>query len=348
MTDQGATYKAAGVDIEKGARVVERIKPHVGATRTPGVLDELGGFGGMFRLFAQGPMKDPVLVSGTDGVGTKLLVAEATGRYDGLGQDLVAMCANDVLCTGARPLFFLDYYATAGLDEERAVAVIASIAQACKDIGCALIGGEIAEMPGVYPEGGLDLAGFCVGVAEREALIDGNEVAAGHAILGLPSTGVHSNGLSLARKIVTEHLGGYAQKAPSGQTWGEVLCTPTALYERPVRCLLDEGVPVHALSHITGGGLTENLCRPFPSGLGADLVVGSWTVPALFGALAAAGGVHDDEMRRTFNLGIGLCVTLPADEAERALAVLAAQGHEAVRIGTVTPGAGVRYTDKNA
>lgn len=339
------SYKDAGVDIDKAARVIENIGPSVKKSRTAGVYDDLGGFGGMFRLFAEEKYEDPILVSGTDGVGTKLLVSEAADRFDGLGQDLVAMCANDILCTGARPLFFLDYYATSSLEEHRSTQVISGIADACTSIGCALIGGEIAEMPGVYPKGGFDLAGFCVGVVERQQVVSGQAVCEGDIILGLPSSGVHSNGLSLARKIIAERLGGLESQAEDRRSWAEILLTPTTLYESSLRPLLDaSAVEVRAMSHITGGGITENLTRGFPEGLGAEVRSGHWTWPSIFHELAKAGDVSDKEMLKTFNCGIGFCVVVPNGQQADALALLNSGGRsEAVEIGRVVDSPGVQY-----
>ncbi len=329
----GLSYRDAGVDIEAGADLVERIKPHVQRTRRPEVLGGLGGFGGLFQL-DMARYRQPVLVSGTDGVGTKLKLAIETGRHDGIGIDLVAMCVNDILVSGAEPLFFLDYYATGRLDVEVASSVIAGIAEGCSQAGAALIGGETAEMPGMYSDGHYDLAGFCVGVVERDAIIDGSRVRAGDALVALGSSGPHSNGYSLVRKVLEVTAANLDQDI-QGQPLGDRLLAPTRIYVRAVRQLLDT-VPVHAMAHITGGGLPENLPRVLPHGLGADLDAGSWTWPAIFDWLQSAGDISDQEMYRTFNCGVGMVLCLPDTDANHAIEQLRRTGETAWRIGRVS------------
>lgn len=336
---QPGTYAAAGVDIAAGEALVRRIAPLARATERPGVMGGLGGFGALFDPRAAG-YDDPILVAATDGVGTKLRLAIETGRLGGVGRDLVAMCVNDLVCQGAEPLFFLDYLATARLDVEAAAAVIEGIAGACRDAGCALIGGETAEMPGMYREGDLDLAGFAVGAAERGRTLP-RGVAEGDVLLGLASDGVHSNGFSLVRRIAAEAGLGWDDPAPwGGGALGEALLAPTRLYVRPALAAIRAG-GVRALAHVTGGGITENLPRVLPEGLGARIDLGAWERPPVFGWLAEAGAVEPAEMLRTFNGGIGLILVV-APEAEAALA--AALAGEAVRrIGAVERGQGVRY-----
>jgi phosphoribosylformylglycinamidine cyclo-ligase len=338
------TYKGAGVDIDAGHALVERIKPLVAATATPGVLSGIGGFGGLFGLDTAG-MAEPVLVSGTDGVGTKLKVAFTLGRHDTIGIDLVAMCVNDIVVTGAKPLFFLDYFACGKLDVAVGADVVRGIADGCKEAGCALIGGETAEMPGFYPDGEYDLAGFAVGLVDRPKLIDGGRVRAGDAVLGMASSGLHSNGYSLARKALFE-AGGLAPDARLEGlegTVGEALLAPTRIYVRQVLELIAR-CDVRALAHVTGGGLTENLPRVLPDGLGARIDTGAWTPPPLFGHLGERGGVAAEEMFRTFNMGIGMCAVLPAAEAGAGIEALKAAGVAAWVIGEIVPGdGGVAY-----
>jgi phosphoribosylformylglycinamidine cyclo-ligase len=331
------SYRDAGVDIDAGERVVARIRAAVGRTRTSDVLGRIGGFGG---LCAVPPgLHEPVLVSGTDGVGTKLIVAHMVGRHDTIGQDLVAMSVNDVLVCGARPLFFLDYFACGRLDEGQAVTVIEGIAAACAEAGCALLGGETAEMPGCYPPGEYDLAGFAVGVVERARILDGSAVRPGDVLVGLPSTGLHSNGYSLARKVLFERLGlTVGDRLPgSDQAVGEVLLTPTRLYPRLVLPLVDQGW-VHAMAHITGGGLVDNLPRALPDGCGVKVYAGSWPEPTVFRLLREHGQVPEMEMRRTFNLGIGMVVITSPDDVARVEADLAARNETCHRIGEVVAG----------
>ena len=329
-SDPGLTYRDAGVDIDAGESLVERIKADVATTRRPGVLGGLGGFGGLFELPVD-RYRRPVLVSGTDGVGTKLKLAIATGRHQGIGIDLVAMCVNDVLVQGAEPLFFLDYYATGRLDVDVAATVVSSIAEGCRQAGCALLGGETAEMPGMYAEGHYDLAGFCVGVVEKDELIDGSRVQAGDVLIGLASSGPHSNGYSLVRKIL-EVSGASLEQPLEGKPLGDYLLAPTRIYVKPVLRLLSQ-IKVKALAHITGGGLPENLPRVFPQGLAARIDTRSWSWPPVFQWLQQQGRVATTEMYRTFNCGVGMVIAVAADDAEQALAILRDAGEQAWRIG---------------
>ena len=329
-SDPGLTYRDAGVDIDAGESLVERIKADVATTRRPGVLGGLGGFGGLFELPVD-RYRRPVLVSGTDGVGTKLKLAIATGRHQGIGIDLVAMCVNDVLVQGAEPLFFLDYYATGRLDVDVAATVVSSIAEGCRQAGCALLGGETAEMPGMYAEGHYDLAGFCVGVVEKDELIDGSRVQAGDVLIGLASSGPHSNGYSLVRKIL-EVSGASLEQPLEGKPLGDHLLAPTRIYVKPVLRLLSQ-IKVKALAHITGGGLPENLPRVFPQGLAARIDTRSWSWPPVFQWLQQQGRVATTEMYRTFNCGVGMVIAVAADDAEQALAILRDAGEQAWRIG---------------
>ncbi|WP_348760461.1 phosphoribosylformylglycinamidine cyclo-ligase [uncultured Salinisphaera sp.] len=327
----GLTYADAGVDIDAGNRLVDAIRGPVEATRRPEVIGGLGGFGGLFELPVD-RYRRPVLVSGTDGVGTKLRLAIEHGRYDGIGIDLVAMCVNDVLVAGAEPLFFLDYYATAHLEADVAAPVIQSIAEGCRQAGAALIGGETAEMPGMYQAGDFDLAGFTVGVVEYDARIDGRACGVGNVVLGLASSGPHSNGYSLIRRVI-EHAG----IDPATETLGDAslldaLMAPTRIYVSAIQQLL-AACDVHAMAHITGGGLAENLARVLPAGIAAELDATAWRRPTVFDWLAAAGNVADGEMARTFNNGIGFCVVVPADQAEQAIATLTEAGETVYTLG---------------
>lgn len=344
MTSQGLTYQSAGVDIEAGDEAVERIKGAASRTHIPGVLGGIGGFGSLFSLKdALGDLRDPVLVSGTDGVGTKLLVAIAAGRHDTVGQDLVAMCVNDILTVGARPLFFLDYFGTGRLDPAEMATVVSGIARACEAVGCALTGGETAELPGLYRDGDYDLAGFCVGVVERSAILDGSRQEAGDTIIGLSSSGLHSNGFSLARAVLRQRGLEVNDVLLEGKTVAELLLEPTRLYVRPVLSLLSQEVNVGAMAHITGGGLPGNLTRGFKEGLGARVDRGSWREPALFGFLRDNGPVDDEEMLRAFNLGIGFCLTVPRSDTDHTLAHFAREGVPAQVIGEVTGEPGVHF-----
>ena len=339
----GLTYADAGVDIDAGNELVERIKPAAKRTNRAGVMAGLGGFGAMFDLKAAG-YNDPILVGATDGVGTKLPIAIDTGNVDGVGIDLVAMCVNDLVCQGAEPLFFLDYFATGKLELDQATRIINGIATGCEMSGCALIGGETAEMPGMYPEGDFDLAGFSVGAMERGATLPA-EVKAGQVLLGLGSNGVHSNGYSLVRKIV-EHSGlGWDSDCPFGEgTLGAALLAPTALYVKgAVDILRNEPGVLKALAHITGGGLTENLPRVLPEGLGAEIDLSTWDILPVFKWLAEKGGLDEAEMLKTFNCGIGMIAVVPEDRVDVARVSFAGAGHDVYEIGRVVEGDGVTY-----
>jgi len=311
----GLTYKEAGVDIDAGEALVEAIKPLAKSTSRDGVASNLGGFGAMFDLKGAG-FKDPVLVAGTDGVGTKLKVAIEAGIHDTVGIDLVAMCVNDLIVQGAEPLFFLDYYATAKLNVEAGTAVVSGIAEGCRRSGCALIGGETAEMPGLYASGDYDLAGFCVGAVERHAILTGADVKDGDLILGLASSGLHSNGFSLVRAVVERTGLDYTADAPfaPGMSLASALLEPTRIYVKSCLAAMACG-GVHALAHITGGGLLENIPRVLPDNLGADIDAGAWALPAVFSWLAKEGGIPPREMARTFNCGIGMAVIVSPDSA---------------------------------
>lgn len=336
-------YKSAGVDIEAGNALVERIKPVAAKTRIPGVLAGLGGFGSLFELPA-GRYRQPVLVAGTDGVGTKLRLAIDTGRHGGVGIDLVAMCVNDIVVQGAEPLFFLDYYATGKLEVDVAASVIEGVGKGCELAGCALVGGETAEMPGMYGAGDYDLAGFCVGIVEKDEILDGSRVRPGDKLLGLASSGPHSNGYSLIRKIV-DREGRRLDEALDGKPLGERLLEPTRIYVKPLLDLMRQ-IRVHALAHITGGGITENLPRVLPDGAEAVIDPNAWPRPAVFRWLQEKGGVEDSEMLRTFNCGVGMIVCVAPEDEAQARALLAAAGETVFAIGEVAPaegGAKVRY-----
>lgn len=324
------TYRQAGVDIDAGDELVERIKPLSKKTRIAEVLADVGGFAGMCRV--PGGLEEPVLVSGTDGVGTKLKIAFATGVHDTIGIDLVAMSVNDVVTTGARPLFFLDYFATSKLDVDVAEKVVAGIARGCEESGCALLGGETAELPGMYAEGEYDLAGFCVGVVARKRIVDGKRVEKGDALVGLPSSGLHSNGYSLARKVLPT-----LDERPSelgGKSVGEAMLVPTRLYAKAVQAVLAKGHDVRAMSHVTGGGLPGNLPRVLPDGLGAS-VRASMPRPPIFDLVEKRGPVEIAEMRRTFNCGIGFVMIMPEREVEAIFATLRAAGESPVDMGRI-------------
>ncbi|RVT86851.1 phosphoribosylformylglycinamidine cyclo-ligase [Rhodobacteraceae bacterium CCMM004] len=338
------TYADAGVDIAAGNALVDRIGADAARTRRPGTMAGLGGFGALFDLKAAG-FTDPILVAATDGVGTKLTLATETGMLDEIGIDLVAMCVNDLVCQGAEPLFFLDYFATGKLDVDAAARVVAGIAEGCARAGCALIGGETAEMPGLYRPGEFDLAGFAVGAMERGGGLP-REVSEGDVLLGLGSDGVHSNGYSLVRKIVEREGLAWTDPAPfSGAPLGRALLAPTRLY---VRAALEahRAGGLRALAHITGGGLSENVPRVLPEGLGAEIDLGAWPLPGVFGWLAEAGGLVQDEALRTFNCGIGMVAVVAPDAADRLEGVLSAAGENVSRIGRVAAGPGVRFTGR--
>ncbi len=353
----GLTYRSAGVDIEAGEEAVRLIKREVESTYIPGVLGSLGGFAGLFQLPTD--LEEPVLVTGTDGVGTKILLAQETGRLDTVGIDLVAMSVNDVLTIGARPILFLDYIAVGRLEPAEMAQMVAGVAEGCRQAGCALVGGEMAEMPGVYDPGEFDMAGFCVGLGERNKLIDGSSIAEGDAVLGLKSNGLHSNGFSLVRKVLEESglgLGGKLFEAPGlgsvsaedfgaaeaeecAATWDDVLLEPTRIYVRSVLGLLDAGVPVRGMAHITGGGIPGNLNRVIPEGLLARLDLGAWSVPPVFRVLQRLGGIEEDQMFQTFNMGVGYILVVARGAQDEAVRLLTEAGEEVIRLGEVV-GAG--------
>ncbi len=340
----GITYADAGVDIDAGNALVDRIKPAAKRTNRSGVMSGLGGFGALFDLKDAG-YQDPILVGATDGVGTKLRIAIDTGVVDGVGIDLVAMCVNDLICQGAEPLFFLDYFATGKLDTDTAARIIEGIAEGCVQSGCALIGGETAEMPGMYPDGDFDLAGFSVGAMERGAHLPAG-VQQGDVLLGLASNGVHSNGYSLVRKLVEMSGLGWDAASPFSEgSLGEALLTPTRLYVKQALQAIRAG-GVHALAHITGGGLTENLPRVLPDELGAQIDLNAWDLPPVFRWMADVGGIAEAEMLKTFNCGIGMIVVCDATRADELTTLLAEAGETVARIGTVTDVPGVSYSGK--
>ena len=337
----GMTYAQAGVDIDAGNALVDRIKPAAKRTDRAGVMSGLGGFGGLFDLKAAG-FSDPVLVAATDGVGTKLRIAIDTGLVDGVGIDLVAMCVNDLVCQGAEPLFFLDYFATGKLDVDSAARVVEGIAEGCAQSGCALIGGETAEMPGMYPAGDFDLAGFSVGAMERGTELPAG-VAEGDVLLGLASNGVHSNGYSLVRKLVETSGLTWDDACPWAEgTLGAALLAPTRVYVKSALAAIRAG-GVHALAHITGGGLTENLPRVLPEGLGAEIDLGAWELPAIFKWLQAQGGMEEGEMLKTFNCGVGMILSVAPDQAEALTGLLTDAGETVFTLGQITTGEGVSY-----
>ena len=342
--EESLTYRAAGVDIDAGEEVVERIKPLVARTFRKEVMAGLGGFGALFEL--GGRYRDPVLVSGTDGVGTKLKLAQQLGRHDTIGIDLVGMCVNDVLVQGAEPLFFLDYFATGKLDVDTTVAVVGGIAKGCELAGCALIGGETAEMPDMYPAGEYDLAGFCVGAVEKAALIDGAKVQAGDAIIGIASSGPHSNGYSLIRKILARAGNPYDLDV-AGVKLADALLAPTTIYVKPILQLLgvlpsalDPLPSIRGMAHITGGGLIENIIRVVPDGLGIVLDSRTWKLPAVFEWLQREGKVPQMEMWRTFNCGIGYTLIVAGNRAAATIDALAQLGLTASTIGEIVPTTG--------
>ena len=343
MTNQqnGLTYADAGVDIDAGNALVEQIKPAAKRTARPGVMAGLGGFGALFDLKAAG-FADPVLVAATDGVGTKLRIAIDTGVVDTIGIDLVAMCVNDLVCQGAEPLFFLDYFATGRLETDHAVRIIQGIATGCEQSGCALIGGETAEMPGMYQAGDFDLAGFAVGAMERGSALPA-DVAEGDVLLGLASDGVHSNGYSLVRKLVEVSGLNWADDCPFATgTLGAALLAPTRLYVKSALSAINLG-GVNALAHITGGGLTENIPRVLPDGMGVQIDLDSWDLPPIFQWLAATGGMQSSELLKTFNCGIGMVLAVSADRADALSRQLTAEGEKVSVLGCVTAGSSVVY-----
>jgi phosphoribosylformylglycinamidine cyclo-ligase len=333
----GETYRGAGVDIAAGEAAVERIKDKVRSTYRPEVLGDIGGFGGVVALPAG--YRDPVLVSSTDGVGTKAIVARAAGRFDTIGIDLVAMCVDDIVCQGAAPLFFLDYISVGALDPDQIDALVTGVAAGCRQAGCALVGGEMAEHPGAMAPGEFDLVGFAVGVAERDRLLTGDAARAGDVLVGLPSPGLRSNGYSLARRILFERAGlALTDELFPGHTVADELLRPSVIYAPAVARLLGD-VDVRAVAHVTGGGIVGNLPRVLPPGVDAELDRSTWEVPRVFTEIQRLGGVDDDEMARVFNLGLGMVVVVPAADAGRTIALLGESGHPAREVGRLV-GAG--------
>ena len=343
------TYRDAGVDIDAGDEFVDRIKPLVRSTFRPEVLTDLGGFGGLFGLQV-GKYKEPVLVSGTDGVGTKLKIAFMMDKHDTVGIDLVAMCVNDIAVSGAEPLFFLDYFATGKLSVSKAQEVVAGIADGCRQAGCALIGGETAEMPSFYPDGEYDLAGFAVGAVDRWNMIDGRHIVPGDVLVGLASSGLHSNGYSLARRVLFEQakLTVASRLSELDGSIGEVLLTPTRIYAKQILALVEQ-FPIKGIAHITGGGITENLPRVFPKALRARITRSAWSVPPIFEVMSRLGQVDREEMYRVFNMGIGLILVVPPDSVSGVLARAAALGDRGWQIGQIVSSTGeepeVEYVD---
>jgi len=335
-------YKQAGVNIAAGNEAVERMKRHVARTVRPEVIGGLGGFGGLFAM-NRDKYKEPILVSGTDGVGTKLKVAFAADKHDTVGIDCVAMCVNDIVVQGAEPLFFLDYLATGTLDPAKVEQIVAGVAEGCVQAGCALIGGETAEMPSMYHDGEYDIAGFTVGVVDKSRMIDGSGIVPGDVVIGLASSGVHSNGFSLVRKLLLDS-GKYTvnDRVPAlgGPTLGEALLAPTRIYVKPVLSLL-ERANVRGMAHITGGGFIENIPRVLPANVNAHIRLGSWPQPPIFGLLREEGSLTHDDCYRTFNMGIGYVIVVPADERDAAMAALREAGETPYEIGVITAGEGV-------
>jgi phosphoribosylformylglycinamidine cyclo-ligase len=337
----GETYESAGVSISAGEEAVERIKDKVRSTFLPGVIGDIGGFGGLFA-FDRDAYTNPVLVSSTDGVGTKALVARAVGRFDTIGVDLVAMCVDDIVCQGAQPLFFLDYIAVGRLDPDHIEQLVEGVAEGCRQAGCALIGGEMAEHPGAMEEGEFDLVGFAVGVVDRDRIITGENVRVGDVVLGLPSTNLRSNGYSLARHVLFDRAG-LTPDSPAFEgahhSLGEELLKPSVIYSPAIVELL-ETVDVRGVAHITGGGLVGNVARVLPAGTNASIDRGAWESPRIFGEIERLGGIDPDEMTRVFNLGLGMVVVVPESDAYAALDVLRAHGHRASEVGRITDGDG--------
>lgn len=336
------SYEASGVNLEAGYEVVSRIKKHVASTKRPGCMGGIGAFGGMFDLGSLG-YRHPILVSGTDGVGTKLKIAFEMDRHDTIGIDAVAMCVNDVLAQGAEPLLFLDYVAVGHNRPEVVEAIVSGVAEGCRQAGCALVGGETAEMPGMYAPEDYDIAGFTVGAVEKDDLIDGSKVSEGDVLIGLPSTGVHSNGFSLVRKVVKDAGLGLHKSYPEtgGKTLGEMLLTPTAIYVKPMLSLMKE-VDVHGVAHITGGGFDENIPRILSEGLGVEIDLGTWEILPVFGLLEKYGNLPRREMFNIFNMGIGMVAAVSPEDADKAVSALQGAGVDARPIGRVVKGAGVK------
>ena len=341
MKSESASYKAAGVDITAGYRAVELMKKHVARTMIPGVLEGIGGFGGLFELDMTG-IQRPVLVSGTDGVGTKLKLAFLMDKHDTVGIDCVAMCVNDIICCGAKPQFFLDYVAVGKNVPERVAQIVGGVAEGCVQAGCALVGGETAEMPGFYPEDEYDLAGFSVGVVDKSKILDKETMQEGDVLIALPSSGVHSNGFSLVRKVFQVEKGGLDRRyADLGQTLGETLLTPTRIYVKPVLALLKAGVRIRSISHITGGGFYENIPRSLAEGMTARIERSAVRVLPIFEIIAREGGIPERDMFNTFNMGVGMCLTVAAEDVDLALDSLADAGEEgAYALGEIARGEG--------
>ena len=341
MKSESASYKAAGVDITAGYRAVELMKKHVARTMIPGVLEGIGGFGGLFELDMTG-IQRPVLVSGTDGVGTKLKLAFLMDKHDTVGIDCVAMCVNDIVCCGAKPQFFLDYVAVGKNVPERVAQIVGGVAEGCVQAGCALVGGETAEMPGFYPEDEYDLAGFSVGVVDKSKILEKETMQEGDVLIALPSSGVHSNGFSLVRKVFQVEKGGLDRRyADLGQTLGETLLTPTRIYVKPVLALLKAGVRIRSISHITGGGFYENIPRSLAEGMTARIERSAVRVLPIFDIIAREGGIPERDMFNTFNMGVGMCLTVAAEDVDLALDSLADAGENgAYALGEIVRGEG--------
>ena len=346
--ENAGAYARAGVDIDAATDAVAHMKAHIQTTLTPGVLTGVGSFGGMFALSALGTLSDPVLVSSIDGVGTKLKIAFATGRHDTIGRDLVSHCVNDILVQGARPLFFLDYFGTGKLEPSVAADVVKGLAEGCRDAGCALIGGETAEMPGLYSAGEYDLAGCIVGIVERSKIVNGSEVKAGDIVLGLASDGLHTNGYSLARQVLLEDAKlSLDEPVPElgGTTLAEALLRPHRCYAPAVLPILDHSpAPIKAMAHITGGGFVDNIPRVLPPGVGVEIDKNTWEVPALFRLIQRMGRVSESEMFRVFNMGIGYVLVVSPEAAEDTLMLLRASGETVTRLGVTVAGSGVSFT----
>ena len=333
----GLTYVAAGVDVAAGDEAVRLIKDEVESTRIPGVLGGLGGFAALYEMPPD--MKRPVLVTATDGVGTKLLIAQEVGKLNTVGVDLVAMCVNDVLTVGASPVLFLDYIASSKVDPAETVEIVKGIAKGCREAGCALVGGETAEMPGMYAPKHFDLAGFCVGLAEKENLIDGSAITEGDIVIGLASSGLHSNGYSLVRRVLEQNQCGMADKFPHfGETISYTLLLPTRIYVSAVWSVIEKGVPIHGMAHITGGGILGNLARVIPDGLSARLHFENWKIPKVFRAIQHLGEIDEIEMFRTFNMGVGYVMVVPFESAEYAAKLVQRAGEECMFLGSVVRG----------
>ena len=333
----GLTYAAAGVDVAAGDEAVRLIRDEVESTRIPGVLGGLGGFAALYEMPPD--MKRPVLVTATDGVGTKLLIAQEVGKLNTVGVDLVAMCVNDVLTVGASPVLFLDYIASSKVDPAETVEIVKGIAKGCREAGCALVGGETAEMPGMYAPKHFDLAGFCVGLAEKENLIDGSAITEGDIVIGLASSGLHSNGYSLVRRVLEQNQCGMADKFPHfGETISYTLLLPTRIYVSAVWSVIEKGVPIHGMAHITGGGILGNLARVIPDGLSARLHFENWKIPKVFRAIQHLGEIDESEMFRTFNMGVGYVMVVPFESAEYAAKLVQRAGEECMFLGSIVRG----------